>query len=96
MKKLDIKSIAVKKYQYQKNQGIVSADKNILNRNFNADPEFKKLVTDIIYIHVVNEGGTYLASDMDLYDRKIIGAYGKNMTAELATKAVKNACLSIP
>lgn len=34
---------------------------------------------------------------MDLYDRKIIGwAYGKNITAELATQAVKNACLSIP
>ena len=34
---------------------------------------------------------------MDLYDRKIIGwAYGKKITAELATKAVKNACLNIP
>ena len=34
---------------------------------------------------------------MDLYDRKIIGwAYGKNITAELATKAVKNACINIP
>ena len=57
---------------------------------------FKKLVTDITYIHVVNEGWTYLASVMDLYDRKIIGwAYGKNITAELATQAVKNACLNI-
>ena len=30
---------------------------------------------------------------MDLYDRKIIGweSYGKNITAELATQAVKNA-----
>ena len=34
---------------------------------------------------------------MDLYDRKIIGwTYGKNITAELATQALKNACLSIP
>lgn len=34
---------------------------------------------------------------MDLYDRKIIGwAYGKNITADLATQAVKNACLNIP
>lgn len=33
---------------------------------------------------------------MDLYDRKIIGrVYGKKITAELATKAVKNACLNI-
>lgn len=98
MKKLEIKSIVVKKYQYQKNQGTVPDDKeNILNRDFSADTVFKKLVTDITYIHVVNEGWTYLASVMDLYDRKIIGwAYGKNITAELATQAVKNACLNIP
>ena len=97
MKKLDIKSIVIKKYQYQKNQGIIPDDKeNILNRDFNADTVFKKLVTDITYIHVVNEGWTYLASVMDLYDCKIIGwAYGKNITAELATKAEKNACLNI-
>lgn len=98
MKKLEIKSIVVKKYQYQKNQCTVPNDKeNILNRDFSADTVFKKLVTDITYIHVVNEGWTYLASVMDLYDRKIIGwAYGKNITAELATQAVKNACLNIP
>ena len=98
MKKLEIKSIVVKKYQYQKNQGTVLDDKeNILNRDFSADTVFKKLVTDITYIHVINEGWTYLASVMDLYDRKIIGwAYGKNITAELATQAVKNACLNIP
>ena len=97
MKKLDIKSIVIKKYQYQKNQGIIPDDKeNILNRDFNADTVFKKLVTDITYIHVINEGWTYLASVMDLYDCKIIGwAYGKNITAELATKAVKNACLNM-
>lgn len=98
MRRLEIKSIVVKKYQYQKNQGKVPDDKeNILNRNFEADTVFKKLVTDITYIHVQNEGWTYLASVMDLYDRKIIGwAYGKNITAELATQAVKNACLNIP
>ena len=96
-KRLEIKSIVVKKYHYHKNQGNVPEDKkNILNRDFEADTVFKKLVTDITYIHVVNEGWTYLASVMDLYDRKIIGwAYGKKITAELATKAVKNACLNI-
>ena len=37
------------------------------------------------------------ASIINLYNRKIIGwAYGKNITAELATKAVKNACINIP
>ena len=34
---------------------------------------------------------------MDLYSRKIIGwAYDTSMTAELALKALKNACLNIP
>lgn len=98
MRQLGIKSIVVKKYQYTKNQGTIPDNKeNILNRDFKADTVFKKLVTDITYIHVVNEGWTYLASVMDLYDRKIIGwAYGKNITAELAIQAVKNACLNIP
>ena len=61
-----------------------------------ADTVFKKLVTDITYINVKNEGWTYLASVMHLFDRKIIvWSYGKNITAELATQAVKNACLNI-
>jgi transposase len=98
MKRLNIKSIVVKKYQYSKNQGRVPDDKeNILNRDFEADTVYKKLVTDITYIHVTNDGWTYLAAVMDLYDRKIIGwAYGRNITAGLATQAVKNACLNIP
>lgn len=87
---LGIKSIVIKKYQYSKKQGKVPDDKeNILNCDFEAHTVFKKLVTDITYIHVVNEGWTYLASVMDLYDRKNIGwSYGKNITAELATQAV--------
>ncbi len=33
---------------------------------------------------------------MDLYSKKIIGhAYGTSMTAELAVKAVENACLNV-
>ena len=41
MKKLDIKSIVIKKYQYQKNQGTIPDNKeNILNRDFNADTVF--------------------------------------------------------
>ncbi len=98
MQCLGIKSIVVRKYQYQKNQGKVPDDKkNIFNQDFKSDTIFKKLVTDITYIYVQSEGWTYLASVMDLFDRKIIGwAYGKNITADLATQAVKNACLNIP
>ena len=55
MKEFEIKSIVVKKYQYQKNQGTVPDDKeNILNRDFEAETVFKKLVTDITYIDGVN------------------------------------------
>lgn len=54
------------------------------------------MVYRITYIHVQKEGWTYLASVMDLYSRKIIGyAYGTNITAELAIKAVKNAYLNV-
>lgn len=68
MKDLEIENEILKKAtaifaknQYKKNQGVVPDDKeNILNRDFSADTVFKKLVTDIPYIHVVNEGGLIL------------------------------------
>ena len=97
MQRQDLHSVVVKKYNHKANQGKVPDDKeNVLNREFQADTINEKWVTDITYIHVQKEGWTYLASVMDLYDRKIIGyAYGKNITAELALEAVKNACLNV-
>ena len=97
MAKLGLRSVVVRKYKYQNNQGKVPDDKeNILNRDFTATTINQKWVTDITYIHVLNEGWTYLASVMDLYNRKIIGySYGKNPTAELAKKAVENACINV-
>lgn len=69
---------------------------NILKRDFTTTTINEKWVTDITYIHVLNEGWTYLASVMDLHDRKIIGwSYGKNITAQLALQAVKNAVLNV-
>ncbi len=42
------------------------------------------------------ERWTYLVSVIDLCSRKMIGyAYGTAMTAELAVKAVENACLNV-
>ena len=88
--------------EFKKRYGAIKIHRELNDRNIpcsvkRVQRHMKKLVTDITYIHVVNEGWTYLASVMDLYDRKIIGwAYGKNITAELATQAVKNACLNIP
>lgn len=97
MKRLEIRSVVVRKYNHKANNGKVPDDKeNILNRDFTTTTINEKWVTDITYIHVLNVGWTYLASVMDLHDRKIIGwSYGKSITAELALQAVKNACLNV-
>ncbi len=97
MQKQNLHSVVIRKYHHHANQRKVPDNKeNILNQNFSATSINQKWVTDITYIYVLKEGWTYLASVMDLYDRKIIGyAYGKHMTAELALQAVKNAGLNV-
>ena len=87
MKRLKIRSVVVKKYNHKANQRKVPDDKeNILNRDFSANSINEKWVTDITYIHVLNEGWTYLASVMDLCTRKIIGyAYGTSITADTSS-----------
>ena len=97
MQRLKIRSIIVQKYKpHNSKSDDMNTNVNILVQEFESDEAFKKLVTDITYIHVLNEGWTYLASVMDLATRKIIGyAYGIHMTADLAVQAVKNACLNI-
>ena len=91
-----LRSIVVKKYKHHSEKNDIPEKKNILNRDFTTDTINQKWCTDITYIHVLKEGWTYLASVMDLHTRKIIGyAYGKNMTAELAKKAVENACINV-
>ena len=48
MAKLGLRSVVVRKYKYQNNQGKVPDDKeNILNRDFNATTINQKWVTDI-------------------------------------------------
>ena len=90
-----LRSVVVKKYSHHANHGSIPDDKvNILKRDFRTETINQKWCTDITYIHVQKEGWTYLASVMDLCSRKIIGyAYGTSMTAELAMKAVENACM---
>lgn len=90
-------SVVIKKYNPRANQGKLPENKvNLLNRDFKPQTIHQKWCTDITYIHVQEEGWTYLASVMDLYSRKIIGyAYGTSMTAELAIEAVKNACMNV-
>lgn len=69
---------------------------SILKRDFTTTTINKKWVTDITYIHVLNEGWTYPASVTDLYDHKIIGcSYSRNITARLALHAIKNIVLNV-
>lgn len=95
MVNLGLRSIVVKKYHHHSSKNTILEKENILDRNFDTTTINQKWCTDITYIHVLKEGWTYLASVMDLYSKKIIGyAYGKTMTAELAVKAIENACLN--
>lgn len=96
MKELDIHSIVVKKFRYHTSKTSPDERENILNRDFKTTGINQKWCTDITYIHTLKDGWTYLASVMDFHSRKIIGyAYGTSMTAELALKAVENACLNV-
>ncbi|KAF5032311.1 IS3 family transposase ISBce13 [anaerobic digester metagenome] len=96
MSAMDIRSIVVKKFRYH-SEKVTSEDKeNILNRDFKTTSINQKWCTDITYIYTIKDGWTYLASVMDFHSKKIIGyAYGTSMTAELAVKAVKNACTNV-
>ena len=97
MKRQNLRSVVIKKYRHHSEKGMIPDNKeNIIKQDFTATTINQKWCTDITYIHVLREGWTYLASVMDLYNRKIIGyAYGKTMTTELALKAVENACMNV-
>lgn len=93
---LGIRSIVVKKYRHHSNSHVVREQENFLKQDFSATRINQKWCTDITYIHTLRDGWTYLASVMDFYSKKVIGwAYGTSMTAELALKAVENACLNV-
>lgn len=97
MSVLGIQLIVIKKYRHYSSNKPVTERGNILNQDFKATGINQKWCTDITYIHTRKDGWTYLASVMDLYSRKIVGwAYDTSMTAELALKAVQNACLNVP
>lgn len=96
MTAMGLRSIVVKKFRPHLSKPTVEGKENIINRDFKASDINEKWCTDITYIHTLKDGWTYLASVMDLYSKKIIGyAYGTSMTAELAVKAVENACLNV-
>lgn len=72
MKKLDIKSVIIKKFRPSPSKRNIVEQENVLKRDFEATTINKKWVTDITYIHTIKDGWCYLASVMDLYSKKII------------------------
>jgi transposase len=91
-----LRSVVSQKYKPHSSKNEIVEKENILNRNFETRTINEKWCTDITYIHVLKEGWTYLASVMDLHTRKIIGySYGCKITAELAKRAVENACMNV-
>lgn len=93
---MGLRSIVVKKYRPHSSKSKIEERDNLLNRDFKTSSINQKWCTDITYIHTIKEGWTYLASVMDFHSKKIIGySYAKTMTAELAVRAVENACLNV-
>lgn len=92
MRQNNIKSRTVKKYKattHSKHNLPLSP--NLLNQNFKVDAPGKAWVTDITYIWT-SQGWLYLATDMDLFSRRIIGwAMDKRMTKELVISALQKA-----
>lgn len=96
MNQLQIRSIVTKKFHYHSEKTVSGPRENVLNRDFTTTNINQKWCTDITYIYTIQDGWTYLASVMDFHSKKIIGyAYDTSMTADLAVKAVKNACLNV-
>jgi len=75
--------------------GLVVAD-NILNRNFCAVYPGEKWVSDITYLRTT-DGWLYLATILDLFDRKVIGwSMGRNMASGLVCRALDMAVCNRP
>jgi putative transposase len=92
MQEIGIRSIVIKKYRPQGSKGVQEGRENMLKQDFNAKKPNEKWVTDITYIWTEIDGWTYLATVLDLCTKKAIGySYGKEITSELASKAVKMA-----
>lgn len=95
MKILNIHSCVTKKYRpyNPKKQKLDCSNKiNLLNQEFSSSKPSTKWVGDITYIYTKNEGWTYLAIVMDLFDLKVIGyCYSKRMTSDIVVNSLKMA-----
>ena len=99
MKVLNIHSITIKKYKPYSSSKIDSTKQypNLLKQNFKASKPSLKWVGDITYIYTIDDGWTYLATVMDLFDLKIIGyCYDKHMSSDITINALKMAVSKRP
>ena len=82
----------VKKYKATTNSSHnLPVAENILNREFTAERQNQKWVSDITYV-ATDEGWLYVAGIMDLYGREVIGwAMGERMTKELVIDCLNQA-----
>lgn len=92
MKKAGIQSITYKKFRPYGKKTSVEERANLLERDFSTSDLNQKWVTDITYIHTLQDGWCYLASVMDLHSRKIIGySFSRKMTTDVVMVALNNA-----
>jgi transposase InsO family protein len=70
---------------------------NLLKRNFEADAPNEKWCVDFTYLFLQNGNKRYNCTIIDLYDRSVVASVtGKEITAELAKKALSKAMKDNP
>jgi len=94
MKENAIRSKRVKKFKATTNsKHNIPVAENLLNQNFKSQNPNEVWVADITYVPT-DEGWLYLASIMDLFNRKVVGwAMSATMTKDLVIAALKQAIL---
>ena len=97
MRLLGIRSIINRKFKpyNTKNPNVNKDYQNLLNQEFTTDKPGLKWVTDITYMYTKEQGWTYLAVVIDLFDLKVIGwAYSEKIDTRLAMKALRRAVIN--
>ena len=97
MKLLGIRSIINRKFRphNSKSPNINNDYPNLLNQEFTADKPGLKWVSDITYIYTKEQGWTYLAVIIDLFDLKVIGwTYGEKIDTNLVITALSRAVIN--
>src|SRR5699024_12560359 len=80
MKKVGIKSITVKKFRPTPSKEKVAERENILQRDFSTQTRNEKWASDITYVHKLKLDWCYLASMMDLHNkRNVVFSFDRHM-----------------